>query len=249
MFYVIDRPMWQRGLLAILLILTVGVFYVLTKVQESTTPPGVGLVRIAQEAASSSGSVLVERVDETGSGDLVAKTEVAASDERFALKNGTDPVDAGTAEAPAASEANDAPLLAVPAASGSGPVPLLRPALDERSPRFDAFRIAKTTGRSRRIEALEKSLERKDLAPEEREAIRAEWLALVEREELEKQAEGLLVARGLSDALVLLQEESAEVVVPEIIDQHEAGRIGDLIARIAGVSLERITIVDGASAY
>ncbi|HLS90733.1 MAG TPA: SpoIIIAH-like family protein [Limnochordia bacterium] len=249
MFYVIDRPMWQRGLLAILLILTVGVFYVLTKVQESTSPPGVGLVRIAQEAASSSGSVLVEWVDEAASGDGAAETDVATPDERFAQKVGTDPLNVAAAEVPVASEASDAPLLAAPATSESGAAPLLRPALDERSPRFDAFRIAKTTGRSRRIEALEKSLEREDLAPGEREAIRAEWLALVEREELERQAEGLLVARGLSDALVLLQEESAEVVVPEIIDQHEAGRIGDLIARIAGISLERITIVDGASAH
>lgn len=75
----------------------------------------------------------------------------------------------------------------------------------------------------------------------------AELLALVESEELEQQAEGLLVARGFSDVLVYLANQRAEVIVADPIDRDEAGRIGELLGRVAGVSPERITIVDGAA--
>lgn len=241
-FYVIDRPVWQRGLLAILLVVAVGVFYVMSKVQESSGSSGIDLVWVAEDAAPASGEILVLRPAEPA--DEPIGQEEAKDVEVTSNGSGVSSPDAGFTEA---SEEEFETDLGTPALSLAGEAPAVFEALGGQSPRFDAFRIAKTTGRSRRLEALERSLERDDLTEAAREAVHAEWLALVERDELEKQAEGLLIARGLSDALVLIQDDAAEVVVPEVIDQQDAGRIGDLIARIAGVSLDRITIVDGAS--
>jgi len=36
------------------------------------------------------------------------------------------------------------------------------------------------------------------------------------------------------------------VVVAGEVDREEAGRIGDLVARVSGVSLEQVVIVDNA---
>lgn len=113
--------------------------------------------------------------------------------------------------------------------------------------RFDAFRIERSRGRSQRIEALEESLKDEALPSSLREEMRRELLALLEQIEVEREIEGLLVARGLSDAVVVLKGKTAEVVVSDLLDRDEAAQVGDLVARLGGVPLEGIVIVDGAA--
>lgn len=207
----IEKPMWQKGLLAMLLVVAIGLFYAVSNVEEVSGPPGSNLVVLEEEALPVSGGLFVARLQ--------------GSEEQADVSNGSTEV-------------------AMEAASGDAAA--LVQALGERSRSLDAFRLARTVARSRRTEALERSLTLSDLSGERREAILAELLSLVESEEAEKQAEGLLVARGLTDALVYLANQRAEVIVVETIDREEAGRIGDLVARVAGVPLDHITIVDGA---
>ena len=212
-FYVIDKPMWQRGLLAILLVVAVGLFYAVSNVEEGRR------VRLGR-----SSSYWTSR-----------PSRRAAPSSRRDRKLPVDPVALEPEPAGDASEAAAADAIALSQTLGER-----SQSLDRGSHRPDPREIPED--RSPGGEASPAS----DLTPEARDAIQAELFSLIEREEVEKQAEGLLVARGLSDALVYIANQSAEVIVPDVIDREDAGRIGDLVARVAGVSLDRITIVDGA---
>lgn len=117
-----------------------------------------------------------------------------------------------------------------------------------RLPSFDGFRASRLQERSRRMEQIEEILSANDLSDEHRAQLYETLLALSAASELETQAEGLLIARGLQDAVVVLGTQAAEVVVPERITRDQAGQIGNVVARITGLSLNQITIVDGAPA-
>lgn len=116
----------------------------------------------------------------------------------------------------------------------------------DRLASFDQFRANRLRERSRRLESMETMLERSYITEEQRSRLHEELLQLMALFEKEEQAEGLLVARGLYDAVVLIGSNSAEVVVPERITRDQAGQIGNVVARIAGMPLNQITIVDGA---
>ena len=197
----IDRATWRRGVALFLLVVAAGVFYMASKVQESS-------------------------ID--GGGELVFRPEPAAP------QPPPEPVEVAAAREPAVETAGAAPGPAP--AAGAGPLA-----------RFEQLRIERSQGRSRRIEALEEALSDPGLPGEAREAMRRELLALVERMQLEQELEGLLAAQGLSDAVVVLMERAAEVVVSDVLDRDEAARVGDLVARAGGVPLEGIVIVDGAA--
>lgn len=192
-----------------LLVVAAGVFYIASRVQESS---------------SVSRGELVFRPDPVPMGTVATgspATGPAAHPEEAAVET------AATAGLPDRTSGQEAPA--------------------STEARFDAFRIERSQGRSRRIEALQESLRDASLPPAQREAMREELLALIEQMELEQEIEGMLVARGLTDAVVVLREHSAEVVVSDVLDREEASRVGDLVARMGGVPLEGIVIVDGAA--
>lgn len=124
-------------------------------------------------------------------------------------------------------------------------VPTLAPATGS-SEAFDRYRVVRLQGRSRQMETMQNILAQPTLAPSERAVVADQLYRLVELSEKERSAEGLLIASGLRDALVFLSEQGAEVILPDAITLEEAQRIGTLMSRIAGVALDRITIIDGA---
>lgn len=232
----IEKGHWQKGILLLILVVAIGLFYAVSEVEDAARLAGAGLVTLRDAGTGSGGFPAADQAATAGGGlSSGVETEVV-------------PVSGGRL-APQETAAAGGGL---PAAQGLNAEPVrdaassLMQAVGGRSKSLDAFRLARTVARSRRIEALEQSLALEDLPLERREAIVAELLALVESEEAEQQAEGLLIARGLTDALVYVANQRAEVIVVDRIDREEAGRIGDLVARVVGVSLDRITIVDGA---
>lgn len=78
-------------------------------------------------------------------------------------------------------------------------------------------------------------------------AVQAEIVRLLGRAERQMQAEGLLRVQGLNDAVVVLADEEAIVVVGKELSVAEVSQIGSLVARVAGIPLEHITISDGLS--
>lgn len=138
-------------------------------------------------------------------------------------------------EPEAAEEDEAVPVWAAPATTREG-----------RASAFDRFRIARLQERARRIESLERLLAEQTLEGAARQRAQEELVTLIGAAELEERAEGLLVARGLYDAVVVITGRSAEVIVPEQLTRDQAAQVGSVVARIAGLSLDNVVIVDGA---
>ncbi|HEX6971592.1 MAG TPA: SpoIIIAH-like family protein [Limnochordia bacterium] len=111
---------------------------------------------------------------------------------------------------------------------------------------YDGYRIEREKARAREIEMLESLMSEQTLGESERQAAQARLLELLERGEKEAQAEQLLRARGLPDAVVLMGDGGVSVVVPLLLTRDEVARIGDVVARVVGLPLERITVLDGS---
>lgn len=233
MFVVIDRSTWLKALLAALLLAGAGLFYLYSRAEERASPAGSRLVLLDPIRLSP------ER--EEPFGDPAGAAAAAETGEETAVSSSP----------PVVSERRSPPAPLEEPTGAAGPYraaeaqPVLSQALS-RSQEFDLARIARLQARSRRREELEAALAREELSAAAREAIQREILALARRDEAERHAESLLVARGFADALVIIGEHGAEVVVAGEVDREEAGRIGDLVARVSGVSLEQVVIVDNA---
>lgn len=126
-------------------------------------------------------------------------------------------------------------------------LPAMAPVASQSNPAFDDFRATRLQGRARRIETVEGILESDGLDDESRASLHTELLSLAGDAELEERVEGLLVARGLYDAVVMINKSNADVLVSQRITREQAGQIGSVVARVAGLPLNQITIVDGAS--
>lgn len=98
--------------------------------------------------------------------------------------------------------------------------------------------------RSRQIELLQNIAYDAHTQEERREEAQIQLQLLIERITRETEIENLLKAKGYLDALVLLDQEAITVVVPVTLTRDEAARIGELVHRLTGLSMERITIVD-----
>ncbi len=110
--------------------------------------------------------------------------------------------------------------------------------------KFAEYRIEREKARSRRLELLENNLDNSELSQKYREELQDELLNLLGNAANETEIENLLKANGYLDAVTLIENQSATVVVPVTLTKEEAVIIGDLVHRITGIQLERITIVD-----
>ncbi len=209
---------WRKGLAVLLLLAAVVVFGALNRVKESAIETQGQLVFTNQFMPSLPG-------EGPASGESVASAE--------RVGNGARAGNAEMAELFAAEEV--APAMASPTPS-------------ERNPEFDAYRASRLQNRARRMETVQRLLDSDELDEASRKALQDEMLALSEYADLEERAEGLLVARGLYDAVVMINQSDADVIVSNRITRDQAGQIGGVVARVAGVPLNRITIVDGALA-
>lgn len=110
--------------------------------------------------------------------------------------------------------------------------------------KFAEYRIEREKVRSRRLEQLENTINDAALSEQYRQDMQKELLHLLDNVTKETEIENLLKANGYLDAVTLIENESATIVVPVTLTREEAMVIGDLVHRITGIRLERITIVD-----
>lgn len=110
--------------------------------------------------------------------------------------------------------------------------------------KFAEYRLERERMRSRQIELLQNIAYDAHTQEERREEAQIQLQLLIERITRETEIENLLKAKGYLDALVLLDQEAITVVVPVTLTRDEAARIGELVHRLTGLSMERITIVD-----
>lgn len=142
----------------------------------------------------------------------------------------------------------DAWLQEMEAEGGEGVVASLSPE-DTGSRGFgvhpEAFRLERERLQARQLEAIQRAMEDPELSEEKRWESHRLMMELLAAREKEVELEYLLRARGYHDAVVAVREDYANVVVEGILNEHDAAGIGELVARTAGISLERISIVDG----
>ena len=187
---VIDRSTWLKALLAALLLAGAGLFYLYSRAEEGASPAGSRLVLLDPIRLSP------ER--EEPSGDPAGAAAAAETGEETAVSSSP----------PVVSERRSPPAPLEEPTGAAGPYraaeaqPVLSQALS-RSQEFDLARIARLQARSRRREELEAALAREELSGRGPGSDPAGNPGPARRDEAERHAESLLVARGFADALVI----------------------------------------------
>lgn len=110
--------------------------------------------------------------------------------------------------------------------------------------KFSEYKLERERTRSRQVELLQNAAYDSQFPATHRTEMQKELHSLVERLSRETEIENLLKAKGYLDGLVILDKEAVTVVVPVTLTREEAARIGELVHRMTGIGLERITIVD-----
>lgn len=110
--------------------------------------------------------------------------------------------------------------------------------------KFTEYRLERERVRSRKMELLQNTAYDGTVAAEQRLKAQDELHQLIATMAQETEIENLLKAKGYVDGVVVLDEESAIVVVPARLSRDEASQIGELVNRLTGIRFENITIVD-----
>lgn len=114
--------------------------------------------------------------------------------------------------------------------------------------KFAEYKLERERMRSRQMELLQNFAYDPQVDANRRTEAQGDLQTLIEKISRETEIENLLKAKGYLDGLVILDQETITVVVPVTLTRDEAARIGELVQRITGIRLERITIVDEAIA-
>ncbi len=112
---------------------------------------------------------------------------------------------------------------------------------------FAEFRWGRDRSRSRQLEAMQQIMADATSSQQQRESAQTRLMDIMSGSEVETELEGLLMAQGLPDAVVVLGENGATVMVDTVLTEEEAARIGDTVSGMTGVTLEKIRIIDQRS--
>lgn len=108
---------------------------------------------------------------------------------------------------------------------------------------FAGFRLERDRARGREREML-RELMTAGTPDEARRQANERYLRLSRLMGLEAELEGLIRGRGFRDAVVLLGENTAQVVIrAPSLSPVEASAVADLVSQVAGVAPDRIRIV------
>ncbi|NPV79784.1 MAG: SpoIIIAH-like family protein [Firmicutes bacterium] len=113
---------------------------------------------------------------------------------------------------------------------------------------FAEARLERDRVRSRRIELLEEISHSQESTQESRTRAEQDLASLTSRMEKEARVESLLRAKGFKDALVYINDNSCDVIVATSgLTAAVASQIGDIVSRVAGIPLDRISIIEHKS--
>jgi hypothetical protein len=257
MFYVITRKTLRNGLLIILL-LTLVLWYAWNSFgRDSVFKSGGGivlwpkLVPRGEIAGPKEKTVSVE--PESPEPDLV---EGVGESDVTVVTDRLEPTASGIVEPPTESFVNVGELmdeylpvspiyaedftLAIPT---SGSLVVAVEPLTKRDA-FSEFRWERDRSRSRQLETLQTIIQDTSNSEQQKEAAQSRLVDIMAGSEVEMQLEGLLMAQGLPDAVVVLSQAGATIMVDSILTEEEAARIGDTVSGMTGMSLEKIRIID-----
>ncbi|MDQ7792993.1 MAG: SpoIIIAH-like family protein [bacterium] len=108
---------------------------------------------------------------------------------------------------------------------------------------FVDFRLERERVRSQQVEYLRELMENQKVDEVTRQQAATRWLAIADNMGKEVDAENLIRAKGFADALVILKDDSATVIVrARELTAVEVARIADIVIRGCGVPGENISI-------
>ncbi|MBE3583755.1 MAG: SpoIIIAH-like family protein [Limnochordaceae bacterium] len=109
---------------------------------------------------------------------------------------------------------------------------------------FARYRMDRERARSQQLDLYQKMVGDQSLTPASRQEAQQALLALASGQERETDIENLLRAKGFQDALVILDNRGATVVIPDQeMTPEKAAQIGELVHRVAGTPLDEISIL------
>ncbi len=110
--------------------------------------------------------------------------------------------------------------------------------------KFVEYRIDRERARSQQLDLIQSMIDNQELSESQKEDLHLEMVNLLSNNVKETEIENLLKVNGYLDAVVLLENQSATIVVPVTLTIAEVETIGELVSRITNIRLDKITIID-----
>ena len=109
---------------------------------------------------------------------------------------------------------------------------------------FIEFRLQRDQARSEQLDLLREVLNNANLGNAAKDQALGVWLRITQDLGLEVDMENLIRAKGFADAVVVLREGQATIMVKAAsLTPEEVLRIADIAVRIAGIRFEDITVL------
>lgn len=109
---------------------------------------------------------------------------------------------------------------------------------------FVEYRLERDRVRSRQISLLREIVDNPNSLAENRSEAQRQLLDITRRLEQELELENLILAKGYKEGVVFLQPMAGTIVLRKLeLKQSDIVKIADLVSRITGLDLERITII------
>ncbi len=109
------------------------------------------------------------------------------------------------------------------------------------------YRIERERTRSERVEILREIVSNPNSSAQMRQEAQQKLIKISDDLEKESKIENALIAKGFSDAIVVIQPESVMVIVPsDGLRQDEIVRIADIVVKVAVCKMEDVVIVPKA---
>ncbi|MGJ7044606.1 SpoIIIAH-like family protein [Thermoanaerobacterium thermosulfurigenes] len=110
---------------------------------------------------------------------------------------------------------------------------------------FASYRQDRDINRSRSLEALQEIVNNKNTSQETRDEAQKQIIKLTETNQKELILENLIKAKGFQDAIVLIDNNTANVIVQaDKLSAQEVAKIQDVVSQQTGFPLDNIKIMN-----
>lgn len=110
---------------------------------------------------------------------------------------------------------------------------------------FSSYRQDRDVNRSRSLEALQEIVNNKNTSQTTRDEAQKQIIKLTETNQKELILENLIKAKGFQDAVVLIDNNTANVIVQaDKLSEQEVAKIQDVVLQQTGFSLDNIKIMN-----
>ncbi|MDO4581157.1 MAG: SpoIIIAH-like family protein [Bacillota bacterium] len=116
--------------------------------------------------------------------------------------------------------------------------------MDAEQAFFAEARLSRDDSRAEQLAQLDKIIADEGGSPALREEAEQKRLELTAVNEAEMQAENLLAARDFGEAVVLLTQEQATVMLRGELDERRAAQVAEIVDSVCGVGYQNIIIVN-----